>query len=189
MPVDGSSLPGFFRSPEGPVNRSDQLAVDRWSGATEVRRVKRVNGIAGLNRRWMASMGWTVVATLGLVLAGAGVVRYRMGPKGLEMPASQLAERLGRGDCVVLDVRSAREYRSGHIPGAIHIPYTRVAGRLDEVHQHRDGDIVIYCEAGVRARIAQNTLAKAGFQRVHHLIGDMAGWRRENRVVATAAGQ
>lgn len=134
-------------------------------------------------------MEWTVVATLGLVLVGVGVVRYRMGPKGPGIPASQLAERLGRGDCVVLDVRSIREFRSGHIPGAVHIPHTKVAGRLDELRPHKDGDIVVYCEAGVRARIAQNTLAKAGFQRVHHLIGDMAGWRRENRAVATAAAQ
>jgi rhodanese-related sulfurtransferase len=112
-----------------------------------------------------------------------------MGPKGLEMPAAQLLERLDRGDCAVLDVRSAREYRSGHIPGALHIPHSQVSGRLDELQPYRDDDIVVYCESGVRARMAQNALTKAGFRRVHHLVGDMAAWRREKRAVATAASR
>ena len=135
------------------------------------------------------SMGWTVIVILGVVLFGAGFVRYRMGPRGLEMSAGQLLERLGSGDCVVLDVRSAREYRSGHIPGALHIPHSGVAGRLDELEAHKACDIVIYCESGVRARIAQNTLTKAGFERVYHLVGDMAAWRRDSHTVETAAAK
>jgi len=133
------------------------------------------------------SMGWTVVLILGVVLLGAGYLRYRMGPRGLEMTAVQLLERLDSSDCVVLDVRSAREYRSGHIPGALHIPHSTVAGCLDELGAHRGCNIVIYCESGVRARIAQNTLSKAGFRDVYHLVGDMAGWRRDSRAVETAA--
>jgi rhodanese-related sulfurtransferase len=133
------------------------------------------------------SMGWAFAVVLGVVLFGAGFMRYRMGPPGLEMSAGQLLERLGSSDCVVLDVRSAREYRSGHIPGALHIPHSKVAGHLDELRAHEDCDIVIYCESGVRARIAQNTLAKAGFRDVYHLVGDMAGWRRDSRAVETVA--
>ena len=134
-------------------------------------------------------MGWTIIVVLAVVIVGAVVVRYRMGPRGLEMPAVKLLERLSQADCVVLDVRSAREYKSGRIPGALHIPHGSVGARLDELQPHKDRDIVVYCEAGVRARIAQNVLAKAGFERVYHLIGDMAAWRRANHAVETAAAQ
>ena len=89
----------------------------------------------------------------------------------------------------MLDVRSAREYRSGHIPGALHIPHSVVAGHLDELEAYRGRDIVVYCEAGVRARIAQNTLAKAGFERVYHLVGDMAAWRRESHAIETVVAK
>jgi rhodanese-related sulfurtransferase len=132
-------------------------------------------------------MGWTVAVVVGVVLFGMAFVRYRMGPRGLEISVPQLLERLGQADCVALDVRSAREYRSSHIPGALHIPHSRVGARLDELKPHKDRDIVVYCEAGLRARIAQNTLTKAGFAHAYHLVGDMAAWRRENHAVETDA--
>jgi len=129
---------------------------------------------------------WSIVIVLGILLVGAGVVRHRMGPRGLEISGAQLVGRLGQPDCVVLDVRSDREFRSGRIPGALHIPHTKVAARLDELKPHKDKDIIVYCASGVRSRIAQNVLAKAGFARVYHLVGDMAAWRRENRTVDLA---
>jgi rhodanese-related sulfurtransferase len=134
------------------------------------------------------TMGWTVAVVVGVTLFGMTFVRYRMGPRGLEMSAAQLLDRLGQADCVVLDVRSAREYRSGHVAGALHIPHGSVGARLDELQPHKDREIVVYCEAGVRARIAQSALTKAGFERVYHLTGDMAAWRRDNHTVETEAG-
>src|SRR5436190_920611 len=43
--------------------------------------------------------------------------------------ATELQERLARGDVVVLDVRPEPEYRAGHIPGARSVPRPRWAGR------------------------------------------------------------
>jgi rhodanese-related sulfurtransferase len=140
-----------------------------------------------LDRKRKVTMGWTVLVVLGVVLFAGAFVRYRMGPRGLEMSVPQLLERLGQADCVVLDVRSAREYRSGHIPGALHISHGRFGARLDELKPHKDRDIVVYCEAGIRSRIAQNTLTKAGFTKAYRLIGDMAAWRRENHTVESVA--
>ena len=34
---------------------------------------------------------------------------------------------------VVIDVRTAGEYDSGHIPGALSIPFDQLAERIDEV--------------------------------------------------------
>ena len=134
-------------------------------------------------------MGWTLAVIVGVLLVGAVVLKHRMGPRGLEMSTSQLAQRLGQSDCVVLDVRSDNEYRSGAIPGALHIPYRQVADRLVELQSHKDRDIVVYCAAGLRARIAQNTLTQAGFTRVYHLVGDMAVWSREDRAIETPTAQ
>ena len=79
---------------------------------------------------------------------------------------------------VILDVRTSEEYLQGHIPGAINIEYQELPSRIDEVRNLGKKDkIIVYCERGVRANIAEETLKKAGFTEVLHLEGDMSGWR------------
>ena len=39
-----------------------------------------------------------------------------------QVSAAELAERLARGEVVVLDVRPEAEYRAGHIAGAVSAP-------------------------------------------------------------------
>lgn len=77
----------------------------------------------------------------------------------------------------ILDVRSAQEYSTGYVPGALNIGHKEISSRLDELESFRDEVIVVYCERGVRARIAQKALLKAGFESVFHLTGDMEDWR------------
>ncbi|MEO1375755.1 MAG: rhodanese-like domain-containing protein [Cyanobacteria bacterium J06635_10] len=79
---------------------------------------------------------------------------------------------------LILDVRSAEEYAEGRVPGAINIDYRELPSRIDEVRNFGRRKIVVYCERGVRANIAEETLKKAGFTEVLHLEGDMSGWRK-----------
>ena len=78
-----------------------------------------------------------------------------------------------------LDVRSTSEFATGHVPGAINIPHGELAKRLDDLEAQRDREIVLYCERGVRAEIAADVLAQAGFRSLAHLEGDMSAWRQE----------
>ncbi len=80
---------------------------------------------------------------------------------------------------VILDVRTSEEYLQGHIPGAINIEYRELPSRIHEVRNLGKRKIVVYCERGVRANIAEETLKKADFNEVLHLEGDMSGWRDE----------
>ena len=57
--------------------------------------------------------------------------------------ASELQERLARGDVVVLDVRPEAEYRAGHIPGAQSVPLAALASRAPKLPRRRQ--IVAYC--------------------------------------------
>jgi phage shock protein E len=78
---------------------------------------------------------------------------------------------------VLVDVRSATEYASGHVPGAINIPVSEVADRLTDLTPHKGQGVVLYCEQGGRALRAATVLLSAGFPDVRHLKGDMSGWR------------
>ncbi|WP_336625156.1 MULTISPECIES: FAD-dependent oxidoreductase [unclassified Microbacterium] len=62
-------------------------------------------------------------------------------------------------DVLVLDVRRADEFATGHLPGALNIPHTELRDRLDEVHAAAHGRRVrVMCAAGVRSNIAYRVL-------------------------------
>src|SRR5262249_41247524 len=70
---------------------------------------------------------------------------------------------------VVLDVRSDSEDRSGHIPGALHIPLGRLPEKARELPS--DSQIFVHCQGGVRSPIALSVLVKMGFRGVTNLSG------------------
>lgn len=81
----------------------------------------------------------------------------------------------------VLDVRSPEEFREGHIPGAVNVPYDQIAARIAEVPKNKD--VVLYCRSGRRAGIAADVLAANGYTRLSHLEGDMPAWIAQGRPV------
>lgn len=98
--------------------------------------------------------------------------------------AQELLARLDAGDApIVLDVRTAREYQSGHIPGAYHLEDRQVPYRIEDLKQLKDREIVVYCEVGPRARWVEGYLKQEGFTNVKHLMGDFSGWRRSGNPV------
>ena len=72
----------------------------------------------------------------------------------------------------LLDVRTAREYRAGHIEGAQHLPHDEIANRLAEIP--RDRPVVVYCLSGTRSAGAADPLRAAG-DTVHDLGPMSAG--------------
>ncbi len=80
---------------------------------------------------------------------------------------------------LVLDVRSEAEYQSGHVPGAVHIPYDEVVDRIDEIRSREPDRVIVYCERGGRAAKAEHALTEAGVQNIEHLEGDMKAWREK----------
>jgi rhodanese-related sulfurtransferase len=99
-----------------------------------------------------------------------------------------LLEKMSSGgaDLVVLDVRTAKEFEQGHVPGALNVPHDELEARLPELAADRDKDVVVYCHSGRRADLALGMLEKAGFTRLYHLDGDYAGWEAAQRPVERA---
>ena len=54
----------------------------------------------------------------------------------------------------LIDVRSASEYGSGHVPGAVNIPMEQLEVRLADLTQR--GEIVLICQGGKRASTCAN---------------------------------
>ncbi|MBI4936845.1 MAG: rhodanese-like domain-containing protein [Nitrosomonadales bacterium] len=77
---------------------------------------------------------------------------------------------------IILDVRSPEEYKEGHLPGAVNIPFDRLDSRLAEIDPYKNKEVVLYCGSGGRVIIAALILRSAGFKNLLHLDGDMDGW-------------
>ncbi|MEY2492658.1 MAG: hydroxyacylglutathione hydrolase [Verrucomicrobiota bacterium] len=75
----------------------------------------------------------------------------------------------------IVDVRSNREWKGGHIPGARHIFLADLAKRIGELD--REKPTAVYCATGYRASIGASILKQAGFGQVHNVPGSWHAWR------------
>jgi rhodanese-related sulfurtransferase len=79
---------------------------------------------------------------------------------------------------VILDVRSRREFTSGHVPAAMHVPFWSIPARIGDMPVSKDSRVVVYCGHGPRAWVARAVLRWNGFRDVALLEGHMSGWKR-----------
>jgi rhodanese-related sulfurtransferase len=98
----------------------------------------------------------------------------RLGIK--QMTARQLDEQKG---FTLLDVRTDKEYKHGHIPGSIHVPLEDLGGRAKKLR--KDKEIIVYCESGNRSIWAIKRLMGMGFTNLHNLRGGFSAWKRIHR--------
>lgn len=85
---------------------------------------------------------------------------------GIAKDESEIKKILNQPSTVVIDVRSADEFASGHIDQAILIPHDEIAGKINASVLSKNTPIVLYCRSGRRAEIAKATLEKMGYRRV-----------------------
>lgn len=103
-------------------------------------------------------------------------------PPDEHLPRSEVGEA-----AVVLDVRPAVEYASGHLPGALSVPLEELPERLPDLPQGRQ--IVVYCRGTYchSADEAVASLRREGFDAVR-LEGGWPEWAAEGRPVVSGIG-
>ena len=83
-----------------------------------------------------------------------------------------VAECQNTPGAVLMDVREADEFRSGHIPGAMNVPLSAI----DQVNLPKDKPLFVYCLRGTRSRQAVSRLTRMGYQKVKS-IGGIASYK------------
>ena len=71
---------------------------------------------------------------------------------------------------VLLDVRTAREYQEGHIPGSINIPLQTI-DKIRSVADNKDTALFVYCYSGGRSRQAVSALQHMGYTNARNIGG------------------
>lgn len=71
-------------------------------------------------------------------------------------------ELVTRG-AIILDVRSAAEYREGHIPGSKNYPLDTISNKVNELKK-LNKPVITVCRSGARSSIAKDILHTAGIE-------------------------
>ncbi len=102
-----------------------------------------------------------VVTAPGVAAAGAPAVDAKPG-----VVSGATAKALVAAGARVVDVRTPEEFASGHVPGAINIPFDELPRRAAEIGPPSTA-VVVYCRTGRRSGIAADALKKAGFSQLY----------------------
>jgi rhodanese-related sulfurtransferase len=120
------------------------------------------------------------VDQLGGFLAG-GLTSWRAEGRDVERVARVDVEELhalAREERVqIVDVREAKEWRTGHIPDSVHVPYHDIRELPEGIDRERP--VAAICMSGQRSAVAASLLQRYGAERVLHVVpGGVGTWQR-----------
>ena len=102
-----------------------------------------------------------------------------------EVDPAAVREQVSNG-AVVVDVREAEEWGSGHIPGAKHVPKSYLESRIEGAAPDRSQHVILYCQSGNRSAWAARTLIEdLGYENVEHMTGGFTLWKDRGYEVET----
>lgn len=126
----------------------------------------------------MEKVAIPVLLVLALVLTG--VTNFAPKTTGYRQVTTEEAVNIMQTEenYVILDVRTAQEFASGHIPGAVLLPNETIGTEdiplLPDKHQL----ILVYCRSGNRSKQAAEKLAQLGYTNIVE-FGGINSWTGE----------
>jgi rhodanese-related sulfurtransferase len=128
----------------------------------------------------LLSAAWFAIVSMIVVLT----IRIQMSPIK-QLSTQQMTFLVNRESGVVVDTRSDKDFKAGHIVDAIHLNSEKVSKNdFASLENHKDDPIIIVCTAGISAGKVASQMAKAGFTRVNLLKGGMNAWQSAGLPVA-----
>jgi phage shock protein E len=123
-------------------------------------------------------MNWSIVLVIGVVVV------LIIGLKRLGLVSAKAALAHLKNGALVIDVRSAGEFNSGHLPNAINIPLDEIETALPKRVKDKNQKLLLHCASGMRSGIAKDTLKSLGYANVFNL-GSLA---RARKIVGNTGG-
>lgn len=81
---------------------------------------------------------------------------------------------IGRPDTLIIDIREPFEYRQGHLPSAVNVPY----GDFEEGQRDvpKDKLLLLYCDRGNLSLLLARDLSREGYM-VKNIYGGLNAYR------------
>jgi rhodanese-related sulfurtransferase len=80
-------------------------------------------------------------------------------------------------EAVVLDVRTAWEFESGHLENAVHLDFFSPSLEADLNKLDKSKYYLIYCRSGARSYSACSAMSGIGFNKVVNMDGGIMSWQ------------
>ncbi|UOB16465.1 rhodanese-like domain-containing protein [Abyssalbus ytuae] len=94
------------------------------------------------------------------------------------LSVAEYTKKISEKNVQLVDVRTAREYTSGHIKNAVNIDYySSDFLKKTEATFKKDLPLYIYCRSGARSMQAARKLAAMGFAEIYDLKGGILAWK------------
>jgi rhodanese-related sulfurtransferase len=90
----------------------------------------------------------------------------------------------GNSDFVILDLRTPKEFASGHIAGAVMLDYYSPEFQQGLQQLDRSKRYLIYCRTGNRSSRTLRLIDQMGFKSVYHLKDGIVDWNRQKLPLA-----
>ena len=94
---------------------------------------------------------------------------------------------MGQPGVQLLDVRTAKEFKTGHLPNALQADFTK---KDEFVHRLRSVDkskpVYIYCLSGGRSAAAAKWMRENGYREVVELTGGTMAWKKAGKPLTGA---
>lgn len=84
---------------------------------------------------------------------------------------------------VVLDVRTKKEYKEGHLPGAVLIDFTGDDFEKEVAKLDKSKTYLVHCAVGGRSARACKKMGQLGFTNLYNLQGGMTAWQKAGKPV------
>jgi len=128
-----------------------------------------------------ATQHYYLIAAWGLTLAMLLWTENRK--SGRSVSPAEATRMINKEGATVLDIRSKKEWDTGRITGAMHIPLADLDRRIGELKLDKEKPVIVVCNLGQTAGAATKKLKAAGFTSAVRLSGGMTEWRGENMPV------
>ena len=98
----------------------------------------------------------------------------------------QAVQLINREGAVVIDIRAEKDFASGHIIDAVHLPQADLANAAEVLKGQQGKQLLVCCASGSSSGAAVRQIRQAGFADVQSIKGGIAAWRQDNLPLASA---
>jgi rhodanese-related sulfurtransferase len=124
----------------------------------------------------------------GAAIAALLVIAYELRARSENMAAvsPQDVVRLMNQGALVIDLRPAEAFATGHVAGARQMSGEQILKANETLKKQKEKVVVVYDDTGSLGASAVRQLAAQGFTKAFNLRGGIAAWRAENLPLSKA---
>lgn len=120
---------------------------------------------------------WLLVSILGFLITALIVVEGRKG--GSALSHHEVTRMINDDTAILVDLRDTKDFKAGHIAGAINIPALKLNNRMSELEKYKAKTIIVLDKMGQHSGAAGQSLKLKGFES-KRLQGGMSDWISQN---------